>query len=80
MHAMMQLQGVRLKREGMMDMAKGLGRQGFASMSVEKRKEISALGGKAAHQQGRAHRWTSEEARAAERKSLERRRAKGSGG
>lgn len=44
-------------------------KSGFASMSAEKRSEIARLGGKAAHAQGKAHRWTTEEARAAGRKS-----------
>jgi general stress protein YciG len=37
-------------------------------MSPEKRKEIAALGGKAAHRMGRAHEFTPEEARHAGRK------------
>ena len=41
---------------------------GFASMNQDKRREISSQGGKAAHQQGRAHTFTAEEARAAGRK------------
>ena len=36
-------------------------------MSPERRSEISRKGGKAAHQQGRAHKWTVEEAGAAGR-------------
>jgi hypothetical protein len=39
--------------------------RGFASMGQEKRKAIASLGGKAAHEQGAAHEFTSEEARAA---------------
>lgn len=42
--------------------------RGFASMSPEKKREIARKGGKAAHAQGRAHKWTSEEARVAGRK------------
>lgn len=42
--------------------------RGFASMSPEKQKEIASKGGKAAHQKGTAHQFTSEEARAAGRK------------
>jgi hypothetical protein len=51
---------------------------GFASMSSEKKREIARKGGKAAHAQGTAHRWTSEEAKAAGRKggSMNRRRPK----
>lgn len=36
--------------------------QGFASMSEEQKKEIASKGGRAAHDQGTAHEWTSEEA------------------
>ena len=42
--------------------------RGFASMDREKQKEIASKGGKAAHQKGTAHEWTSEEARDAGRK------------
>lgn len=38
--------------------------RGFASMDAAKRREIASKGGKAAHQQGTAHQWTSEEASA----------------
>jgi uncharacterized protein len=43
-------------------------RRGFASMSREKQREIASKGGRAAHQKGTAHEWTSEEARSAGRK------------
>ncbi len=39
--------------------------RGFAAISVERRKEIAAMGGRKAHQNGRAHKFTSEEAKAA---------------
>ena len=42
-------------------------RRGFASMSPEKQREIASKGGRAAHQKGTAHEWTSEEARNAGR-------------
>ena len=42
--------------------------RGFAAMSPEKQKEIASEGGRAAHQQGVAHEWNSEEARLAGRK------------
>ena len=42
--------------------------RGFASMDRDKQKEIASKGGKAAHQKGTAHEWTSEEARDAGRK------------
>ena len=37
-------------------------------MSPEKQREIASKGGRAAHQKGSAHEWTSEEARSAGRK------------
>lgn len=39
--------------------------RGFATMSPERRAEISSRGGKAAHERGTAHHFTSETARAA---------------
>ena len=42
--------------------------RGFASMDRMKQREIASKGGKAAHQKGTAHEWTSEEAREAGRK------------
>jgi general stress protein YciG len=46
---------------------KGRGR-GFASMDREKQREIASKGGRAAHVQGTAHEWDSNEAREAGRK------------
>jgi general stress protein YciG len=43
-------------------------RRGFASMSAEKQREIASRGGRAAHEKGRAHEWTADEARSAGRK------------
>lgn len=40
---------------------------GLASVSLERRKEIASLGGKAAHANGNTHEWTPLEARAAGR-------------
>jgi hypothetical protein len=37
-------------------------------MSPEKQREIASKGGRAAHEKGTAHEWTSEEARTAGRK------------
>lgn len=37
-------------------------------MDPEKQRKIASMGGKAAHAQGTAHQWTSEEAAAAGRK------------
>ena len=42
--------------------------RGFAAMDHGKQKEIASKGGKAAHQKGTAHKWTTEEAREAGRK------------
>ena len=41
---------------------------GFAAMDKNRAREISSMGGKAAHACGRAHKFTREEARAAGRK------------
>lgn len=46
----------------------GTQHRGFASMDKAKQREIASKGGKAAHQQGTAHQWTSEEAKIAGRK------------
>jgi uncharacterized protein len=42
--------------------------RGFASMDRAKQREIASKGGKAAHERGTAHEWSSEEAREAGRK------------
>lgn len=42
--------------------------RGFAAMDPMRQREIASLGGRAAHQSGHAHEFTSEEARAAGRK------------
>jgi len=46
----------------------GASRRGFAAMSEEKQREIASKGGRAAHALGKAHRFTTEEAREAGRK------------
>jgi len=46
----------------------GKSKRGFASMDQAKQREIASKGGKAAHQKGTAHEFTSEEAREAGRK------------
>jgi general stress protein YciG len=46
-------------------------KRGFAALDPEKQKEIARLGGKAAHAQGKAHEFTSEEAREAGKKGGE---------
>ena len=42
--------------------------RGFAAMDQEKQKEIARKGGRAAHEQGVAHEWSSQEAREAGKK------------
>jgi general stress protein YciG len=42
--------------------------RGFAAMDTEKQKEIARKGGRAAHEQGVAHQWSSQEAREAGKK------------
>ncbi|AFZ17270.1 KGG domain-containing protein [Allocoleopsis franciscana] len=46
-------------------------KRGFASMDEDKQREIASKGGKAAHEKGTAHEFTSEEAREAGRKGGE---------
>ncbi|HVF82443.1 MAG TPA: KGG domain-containing protein [Flavisolibacter sp.] len=43
-------------------------RRGFAAMSAERQREIASQGGRAAHEQGVAHEWNKDEARAAGKK------------
>lgn len=50
------------------DQKKGSSQRGFAGMNEEQQREISAKGGRAAHQSGNAHEFDSEEAREAGRK------------
>lgn len=56
--------------------------RGFASMDRNKQREIASKGGRAAHEKGAAHEWTSEEARQAGRKggAASRRRKQQGGG
>jgi hypothetical protein len=53
-------------------MQTGTRNRGFASMDREKQREIARKGGRAAHEKGTAHEFTSDEARAAGRKGGER--------
>ena len=46
--------------------------RGFAAMDQERQREIARKGGKAAHERGTAHEFTTDEARAAGRKGGER--------
>lgn len=43
-------------------------KRGFAGMDEEKQREIAAKGGRASHEKGNAHEFSSEEAREAGRK------------
>lgn len=52
-------------------------KRGFASMDQEKQRAIASKGGHAAHAQGKAHRFTTEEARIAGRKGGEAAHARG---
>src|SRR5437016_1381552 len=45
--------------------------RGFASMDAHRQREIARKGGRAAHEKGKAHEFTSDEARAAGRKGGE---------
>lgn len=57
------------------------GKRGFSAMDPEKHREIASKGGKAVHAQGKAHEFTSEEAREAGRKgAAARMAARGTGG
>jgi len=47
----------------------GKSNRGFASMDKERQRAIASAGGRAAHQSGNAHEFTSEEARRAGRQS-----------
>ena len=49
----------------------GKSKRGFASMDSNRQREIASKGGRAAHQKGTAHEWTSDEARVAGRKGGE---------
>ena len=49
---------------------------GFGRLDSERLREVSQMGGKAAHAGGKAHRFTSEQARAAAMRSVELRRLK----
>jgi|GEM_PF-653396 len=49
----------------------GTSKRGFASMDPQKQREIASKGGRAAHAQGSAHEFTSEEASRAGRRAHE---------
>lgn len=50
------------------DVPVGKAERGFAAMDPNRQREIASEGGRAAHQSGNAHEFTSEEARIAGRK------------
>lgn len=49
----------------MAEQSKGTSTRGFASMDEKRQREIASKGGKAAHQKGSAHKFSSDEARIA---------------
>jgi uncharacterized protein len=49
-------------------------KRGFASMDKERQRQIASMGGKAAHEKGTAHQYTSDEARTAGKKGGKRKR------
>ena len=53
------------------DMETSTKNRGFASMAAEKQREIARKGGRAAHEKGKAHEFTTDEARMAGRKGGE---------
>lgn len=53
--------------------------RGFAAMDPQRQREIASLGGRAAHQSGHAHEFTTEEARAAGKKRHAMRNGNGGG-
>lgn len=55
-------------------------KRGFAAMDRERQRQIASEGGRAAHIQGVAHKWTSEEAREAGRKGGQNSRGGGRSG
>lgn len=52
-------------KEGNKQSGSGTSNRGFASMDPQRQREIASEGGKAAHEKGTAHEFTSEEARRA---------------
>jgi hypothetical protein len=53
---------------------------GFQALSPERLKEITSQGGIAAHTLGKAHEWTTEEARQASQKGVQSRRKRRTSG
>ena len=55
---------------GSKETSRAKSRRGFAAMDPEKQRKIASIGGRTAHELGRAHEFTSEEARDAGRKGI----------
>jgi general stress protein YciG len=55
-------------KQGNQGNKQGSSNRGFASMDPQRQREIASEGGRAAHEKGTAHEFTSEEAREAGRK------------
>ena len=55
-------------KQGTQGNKQGSSNRGFASMDPQRQREIASEGGRAAHEKGTAHEFTSEEAREAGRK------------
>jgi hypothetical protein len=60
-------------------MAESKSKRGFAALSLEQRRCIASLGGKAAQKRGTGHKWTKEEAIAAGSKGGKTTEARGTG-
>jgi hypothetical protein len=54
--------------QGREELIPGTSKRGFAAMDPQEQREIASMGGRAAHESGHAHEWTSEEAREAGRR------------
>jgi general stress protein YciG len=67
-HFNLQIMAQSLKNQNTTTSTGNTSKRGFASMDPEMQRRIASEGGKASHQSGRGHRFTSEEARAAGRK------------
>jgi general stress protein YciG len=61
-------QGIQFESNESQELPRAKSNRGFASMDTQKQREIASKGGKAAHQSGNAHEFTSAEAAAAGRK------------
>lgn len=73
-----QNQGGRGGNQGGGNQGGNQGNRGFAAMDPEKQREIASKGGRAAHESGNAHEFSSQEAREAGRKGGE--ASRGGGG